>query len=98
MMRGPRIAPHVLHPQIKTTNKTKTTGENESSERIEAAILGIAYVFTFSESSLYMEDGVITSGDLDVEYKGQLVMRIDCRCEDDRYAGRSWSPMDVSAF
>jgi hypothetical protein len=46
-----------------------------------------------------MEDGeILTSGHLDVECTGQLVMRIDCRCQDDRYAGPSWSPMDVSVF
>jgi hypothetical protein len=91
--------PHLIHPRISVTNKTKTTGTRESSERIEATIQGIAYVFVFQESAVYMEDGeFLTSGHLDVECAGQLVMRIDCRCEDDRYAGPSWSPMDVSVF
>ena len=91
--------PHLIHPQIRVTNKTKTTGTRESSERTEATILGRAYVFVFQESTMCMEDGeILTSGHLDVECAGQLVMRIDCRCDDDRYAGRLWSPMDVSAF
>jgi hypothetical protein len=95
---GPANYPRQIHPQISVTNKTKTTENRESSERIEATIRGNAYVFVFHESTMYMEDGVITSGHLNVEYQGQLVMRIDCRCEDDRYAGPSWSPMDVSVF
>ena len=90
--------PHLIHPQIKITNKTKTTSKDGSSERIEATILGNAYVFTFSESSMYMEDGVIISGHLDVEFNGELVMRIDCMHRDERYAGTSWEPMDVSVF
>ncbi|MFZ3329456.1 MAG: hypothetical protein WA197_02395 [Candidatus Acidiferrales bacterium] len=90
--------PCQIHPQISVTNKTKTTENRESSERIEATILGNVYVFTFRKRSTPMDDGVITSGYLDVEYQGQRVMRIDCRCEDDRYAGPSWSPMDVSVF
>jgi hypothetical protein len=91
--------PQAIHPQICVTSKTESTGTRESSERIEATILGKTYVFVFQESTVSMEfGGISTSGHLDMEYKGQLVMRIDCRCEDDRYAGPSWSPMDVSVF
>jgi hypothetical protein len=91
-------SPHLMHSQIVVTNKTQTKDGDESIQRIEAMIRGNPYVFTFHESSMCMDDGVIITGYLDVEYQGQRVMRIDCRCEDDRYADRSWSPVDVSAF
>ena len=91
--------PHMIHPQISVANKTKTTGSRESSERIEATILGKPYVFEFYESTMYMEDGEsLTSGHLDVEFNGEIVMRIDCTHRDERYAGTSWEPMDVSLF
>ena len=32
--------PHLIHPQICEINKAKTTGMDESSERIEATIRG----------------------------------------------------------
>jgi hypothetical protein len=89
---------HRMHSQIVVTNKTQTKDGDESIQRIEATIRGNLYVFAFHESSMCMDDGMIITGYLDVEYQGQRVMRIDCRCEDDRYAGRSWIPTDVSAF
>jgi hypothetical protein len=91
--------PHVLHPQIRVTNKTRTRGGSESSERIDAIILGNSYVFTFRESTTYLPDGEsFTNGHLDVDFQGQRVMTIDCGCEVDRYTGREWSARDVSAF
>jgi hypothetical protein len=95
---GPANYPRQIHPQISVTNKTKTTENRESSERIEATIRGNAYVFVFHESTMYMDDGVIISGHLDVEFNGELVMRIDCMHRDERYAGTSCEPMDISVF
>ena len=40
----------------------------------------------------------LLSGHLDVEFNGEIVMRIDCTHRDERYAGTSWEPMDVSLF
>jgi len=91
--------PHLLHPAVKVTNKTRTNSRTEALERIEATIRGNSYAFTFRECTTFMPDGEpYTYGYLDVDFEGQRVMTIDCRCEDDKYAGRTWSPGDVSAF
>ena len=91
--------PHLLHPAVKVANKSRTNTPNESVERIEATIRGSSYAFTFRERTTFMPDcEPFTRGYLDVDFKGQRVMTIDCRCEDDKYAGRTWSPGDVSAF
>lgn len=91
--------PHLLHPGVKVTNKTRTGTPRESVERIEATIRGNSYVFTFRESTTYMPDGEpYTFGYLDVDFEGQRVMTIDCGCNDEEYVGRTWYTGDVSAF
>ena len=93
-----RNCPHLLHPGIKVANKTRTSAQNESVERIEATIRASKYVFTFRQKTMSMPDRELTYGFLDVDFQGQRVMTIDCTCEDDQYAGRIWRPSDVSAF
>lgn len=94
----PKNCPELVHPSIKVTNKTEKGSRNESSRRIEALIQGNSYVFTFRQTTTFMEDEEYTRGYLDVDFQGQRVMTIDCHCEDNRYAGRIWSARDVSAF
>jgi len=91
--------PDLVHPAIKVEASTEEGGREDRTKRIEAVIRGNRYTFTFHQTTTFMPDGEeYTGGFLDVDFQGARVLTIDCNCDDDRYAGRTWSANDVSAF
>jgi hypothetical protein len=90
--------PHLLHPEIKVTQKLQARGPSASDELIDATIGGNEYFFKFRERSTYLSDGELgelaVHGYLDVDFQGQRVMTIDCGTDGDGH----WYTGDVSAF